>query len=412
MVFITYVLLFLPFFTAIIWLLQYFLRRGKSSRQQIFTHLLAFSALFFFVDANLYIETEERAAPLVFDVLATFSSLEIPACIIAFAKSLRGHNPKSALSFFLLLPGFVVLLLMVASVAMMGLTPAVDYFQQIRLGVSVSFFEQSVPQLVYYYTSFVLYYALMLLELFITIWYLLKTLKGNDFSIKLLGGFLRGQEVGNINAMCLILIAVMLTCSLRVLAGTSFMHQHLLLSGISTTMIAMLLFLAAYIGLYFEGIPVSFKSFAMPLTPVPDTKFSPGAVFIDASQERAEAIDELKDELSVSRELAEKLQNYFEQDKAYLNPELSVDLVAAEIGTNRTYVSVFVNQQYNLTFRAFINDRRIKAAKTLLMNEPQCTLEEISSRCGFQSLSQFSRKFKEIVGSTPREWQSSINLNN
>jgi AraC-like DNA-binding protein len=96
-----------------------------------------------------------------------------------------------------------------------------------------------------------------------------------------------------------------------------------------------------------------------------------------------------------------------DNDHLYLTPGLSVDSVAKEIGTNRAYISRLLNRTYNSSFPEFVNNKRIKYAKQLLQDEPDAVLEYVAIKSGFSTLSQFTRKFKEITGQSPRQWQKS-----
>ena len=53
---------------------------------------------------------------------------------------------------------------------------------------------------------------------------------------------------------------------------------------------------------------------------------------------------------------------------------------------------------------AFMVDRRIASAKRLL-REGDAPLSEVASRCGFSSASQFSRRFRDVAGVTPRNFR-------
>ena len=58
-------------------------------------------------------------------------------------------------------------------------------------------------------------------------------------------------------------------------------------------------------------------------------------------------------------------------------------------------------------FAAFVNARRIEAAKQVLANpgEARRTIASIAFDLGFGSLGPFNRAFKEETGETPTEWR-------
>lgn len=57
-----------------------------------------------------------------------------------------------------------------------------------------------------------------------------------------------------------------------------------------------------------------------------------------------------------------KLQEYMEKGRMFLNPKLSLTEVATAIGTNRTYLSEYLNNDLDTTFYEYVNGFRIKEA--------------------------------------------------
>lgn len=102
--------------------------------------------------------------------------------------------------------------------------------------------------------------------------------------------------------------------------------------------------------------------------------------------------------------LKEKLVLYMEEEKPYLESDISLDKLAFALGTNRTYVSVLINSMLDMTFRDYINGLRVRDAKLRMLERKNTRMEDIAQDCGFTSGAQFSRKFKEIEGMSPNEW--------
>ena len=92
-------------------------------------------------------------------------------------------------------------------------------------------------------------------------------------------------------------------------------------------------------------------------------------------------------------------------DKVFLNPRMSVALLALWTFTNRTYVTVSVHVLYGVTFRDFISILRVEYAKSLMVECPKLHEDVIAVRCGFLYASQFIRKFREVTDATPAEWR-------
>jgi AraC-like DNA-binding protein len=53
----------------------------------------------------------------------------------------------------------------------------------------------------------------------------------------------------------------------------------------------------------------------------------------------------------------------------------------------------------------YLNHYRVNRAMTLLVNETELSVEEISMRVGFESSTYFRRVFKRITGKTPKDYR-------
>lgn len=114
------------------------------------------------------------------------------------------------------------------------------------------------------------------------------------------------------------------------------------------------------------------------------------------------------EELKLQQEaaFAERMYLLFEKEHVYLNPRLRLSELATLLGTNRTYLSQYFNQNCESTFYDFVNDYRIHHAK-LLLHSTDDTLETIAMYSGFNSLSTFRRAFVQREGMSPIEFRAS-----
>lgn len=106
--------------------------------------------------------------------------------------------------------------------------------------------------------------------------------------------------------------------------------------------------------------------------------------------------------------IAAHLETCMTKDKMYLNPKLTLQDVAAEIGTNRTYLSDYLNNILNQTFYEYVNCHRIAEACRIIdsaSGDVKMSMSEIAEISGFNSISTFNRSFVRIMGMTPTEYQ-------
>lgn len=101
--------------------------------------------------------------------------------------------------------------------------------------------------------------------------------------------------------------------------------------------------------------------------------------------------------------LLSKITFAIENEKMYLQNDLTIQKLSEHLNTNKNYISQIINNTFNKNFYNFINEYRIKEARILLsdIKNKQYTLEAIANKVGFKSRSSFNKAFKKFVGVTP-----------
>jgi AraC-like DNA-binding protein len=107
----------------------------------------------------------------------------------------------------------------------------------------------------------------------------------------------------------------------------------------------------------------------------------------------------------LAKEIQEKTILLFETKKNYINPNLTLPLLAQELNIRPQLLSQFINDNLNKSFTQFINEYRIEEAKQLLKNNTQLKIDAVGMECGFNSSSTFYSTFKKITGTTPSSYQ-------
>jgi YesN/AraC family two-component response regulator len=87
--------------------------------------------------------------------------------------------------------------------------------------------------------------------------------------------------------------------------------------------------------------------------------------------------------------------------------ELSLRQVAGSVNTSAFYFCKMFKQATGLTFTDYLARVRIEKVKNLLLN-PHKRISEVAYETGFQSLSQFNRVFRKIVGESPTAWRAKL----
>lgn len=103
---------------------------------------------------------------------------------------------------------------------------------------------------------------------------------------------------------------------------------------------------------------------------------------------------------SAFADFQKKLDVAFVQDKLYLNSKLTLNDLAQALGTNRTYISNYINKTLHTSFYDYVNGFRLRHSEELLGNADM-SLESIAEMSGFNSLSTFRRSFTKCYGCSP-----------
>jgi len=105
-------------------------------------------------------------------------------------------------------------------------------------------------------------------------------------------------------------------------------------------------------------------------------------------------------------EIFEATQRALQQDRLFLNSDLTLSALAIHINASRHQVSQAINAQYNGNFFDLINEYRVEKFK-LLVKQPgsrHLTLLGIAQEAGFNSKATFYAVFKKKTGMTPAEY--------
>ena len=109
--------------------------------------------------------------------------------------------------------------------------------------------------------------------------------------------------------------------------------------------------------------------------------------------------------------LGQSICRTIESQQLFRRKGLLITDVARLTGSNRTYISQYLNQELHISFSDFINARRVEYAKSLLTSTaPAYSTFEIIEMSGFTNEVSFYRIFKKHTGTTPKQW-SKLNVN-
>ncbi len=106
---------------------------------------------------------------------------------------------------------------------------------------------------------------------------------------------------------------------------------------------------------------------------------------------------------SMVQSLKVKLEQVMQFDKAFLENNLSLPILAHAVGISAHELSYLINEAYGENFYAFVNRHRVDEAKRLLSStqHEQLNMLGVAYQAGFNSKTTFNTAFKKQTGQSP-----------
>ena len=107
--------------------------------------------------------------------------------------------------------------------------------------------------------------------------------------------------------------------------------------------------------------------------------------------------------------LLDRLHGFIDQQSPYLNPSLSLRLLAEQIEIHPNQLSWLLNEKVGKNFNEFVNQLRVEYFKKLVVDpaNSHISLIGLAYESGFNSKTVFNTVFKKTTGMTPKEYQKS-----
>lgn len=105
----------------------------------------------------------------------------------------------------------------------------------------------------------------------------------------------------------------------------------------------------------------------------------------------------------------DRIDKVFKFVFSHFKTEISLDEVAALVNMNKQAFCRYFKSRTQKTFVQFVNEVRIGHA-CKLMEEDDIQISCLAYDCGYNSLSNFNRFFKELKGTTPRDFLKKLKI--
>lgn len=110
------------------------------------------------------------------------------------------------------------------------------------------------------------------------------------------------------------------------------------------------------------------------------------------------------DEALVSQ-IEERFHALMEEDRVYLEPDLTVRKLARRMSIQPWNLSSYLNRYRKISFRDMLMEYRVREAAKMIRSEKEWTILRIAMESGFDSKATFNRAFQKVMGMTPTEYR-------
>lgn len=392
-------LILLPSLTAFGVFARLKLKKQKTHSTRAMSNIVFMGALYLLADALYTMPASNYYVVIAADTMSQFIKLLCPPAIYILVRAFSGKRSIGIRFSFLYIPGVFFGVAAIVLYSIMGAS-AKAFMTEMDLtgGHPLNYGYGAYRTYIFMcrYASG----AVAIMEITALIAYCVRIMLKNGF--KLFGAYsiLKTKQNSPLNTSLLLLILLLTLCLLKGLPGRQFLLNHQELACILSLIIAITIGAGIYAGSSFSENAVIIAS----LGNAQDSRI--GKEMSAISNSAGKRI------VSGSRraQINEEFNAFFFVGKAFLDPRISLESICEKLKINRTYLSVYLNNEYGMSFRDFVNKNRIDYAKEIMRRNPGSPLESIAKDCGFLSASQFNKKFKEIEGITPGAWSKHINI--
>ncbi len=393
----------LPFSVCAVWCILILLKRHKSLSDRLIMWVMGLLAISFYCGSAHMDPFPNYHKLVICEILQQFSTLSVFPIIYLYIKSCYEESDVKWYSYLFTVPSIILTLAAIILTAMVGFDRCAQISEIIQ-NMDYSFTgpsNLSPVENLYVLFVFKIYYVVFFISLCVSIICVFTLLIAGKFKFQHILGFLRSQKSSFVaNIICLFFVLYFILWGCMVIFGQSLLAGRSVFLSVWSLCVAIILFLVGYVSAV-PALPGGYVNLERLRHPFSGMKQS--------SQEFLQSIDSgpmAGVATSGYDKIMDSFRQYMDKEHGYLNPALSIEEIARVLNTNRTYVSKLVNLYYGMPFRDYLNKKRMDYARQLMMDEPDAALDYIAAKSGFQSSTQFIRKFRETEGVTPTVWKT------
>ncbi len=374
------VFFYLPFSVCLFWLVLFFVdfRKADPAKRFLTFFLLVCAVLYFshavYFSRNTYLFS-------FLESIYTFCTLAVYPLYFLYICKLTDEKPLPVYRYWVLLPALFVSLLSVVFYSMMSESERISFVERYFYYQATPVHPLSFAETGQLYRTRIMK-VLFIVQLIPVCYFGLKRLIRFNRQIHNFYADTDEKTLAPIRVLLVLFIVFALLSAAANQLGRDFFARAPWLVAIPSVFFSSMIFAVSYIGHKQRFTAVDFRRATEA-----------------AGQEDVNPADSSKEMLMA------RIRVLMEEEMLFRKKDLHISDVAKGAGSNRTYVSNYVNQELKLSFSDYINTYRVRYAQSLMtLPGNPLSLFEIADRSGFASEVSFYRNFKKIAGTTPADW--------
>jgi AraC-like DNA-binding protein len=98
------------------------------------------------------------------------------------------------------------------------------------------------------------------------------------------------------------------------------------------------------------------------------------------------------------------------EEKKFIQKDISVDEIAESLEVNHSFLQYYFRTYMQTDFRTWRSELRIREAQSILIENPDISLEKVRELVGFNHRANFHQQFQKITGLTPSQYKQQQKL--
>lgn len=117
-----------------------------------------------------------------------------------------------------------------------------------------------------------------------------------------------------------------------------------------------------------------------------------------------ESVNNVPEDENVFKELYCRIQKLFEEEKPYLNGNLTINDIVSVVFSNKVYISKAISMYSGRNFCQYVNYHRVMYSMEYFRAHPETKMSELWPHCGFNTSVSFNMAFRLFMGENPSDW--------